>query len=162
MVMVDEDAQSLLVVVPNDQLSLAIGRQGQNVRLASKLLGWRIDVKSEQRYNNLEDPGYRSILAIDGVDEALADQIFAKGIVSVGMLAKAAADDLTAIRAIDDEFAAYLIQAAQKISGEMPEKTAVSAVTGSKPQPEVTPDPDALADGADEEGGSESTHLEQE
>ncbi len=60
MVMVDEDAHSLLVVVPNDQLSLAIGRQGQNVRLASKLLGWRIDVKSEQRYNNLENQGYRS------------------------------------------------------------------------------------------------------
>ena len=82
-------------MVPNDQLSLAIGRQGQNVRLASKLLGWRIDVKSEQRYNNLEDPGYRALLAIEGVDEALADQIIAKGILSVEMLARAAVEDLT-------------------------------------------------------------------
>ncbi len=62
MVMVDEDSHSLLVVVPNDQLSLAIGRQGQNVRLASKLLGWRIDVKSEQRYANLENPEYVNAL----------------------------------------------------------------------------------------------------
>lgn len=162
MVMVDEDAHSLLVVVPNDQLSLAIGRQGQNVRLASKLLGWRIDVKSEQRYNNLEDPGYRSILAIDGVEEALADLIFAKGIVSVGMLAKAAADDLTAIRAIDDEFAAYLIHAAQKISGEMPDKEAVAATTASFSQPDASSTPDTLADGAGEEDESGNAHPEQE
>ncbi len=120
MVMVDEDAHCLLVVVPNDQLSLAIGRQGQNVRLASKLLGWRIDVKSEQRYNNLEDPGYQSILAIDGIDEAMADLIFAKGITTVNALARAAVEDLSVIRSIDDEFAAYLIKAAQKISGEVP------------------------------------------
>lgn len=119
MVMVDEDAHSLLVVVPNDQLSLAIGRQGQNVRLASKLLGWRIDVKSEQRYNNLENPGYRSILAIDGVDEALADLIFAKGITSVNVLARTSIDDLVVIRSIDEEFAAYLLKTAQKISGEV-------------------------------------------
>ena len=127
MVMVDEDAHSLLVVVPNDQLSLAIGRQGQNVRLASKLLGWRIDVKSEQRYNNLEDTGYRSILAIDGVDEALADLIFAKGITSVNILAKSSVEELTVIRAIDDEFAAYLINTARKISGELPDAVPAAA-----------------------------------
>lgn len=126
MVMVDEEAHSLLVVVPNDQLSLAIGRQGQNVRLASKLLGWRIDVKSEQRYANLEDQGYRSILAIDGVDETLADSLFAKGVISAQVLARSKAEDLVVIRAIDDEFAAYLIKAAQKMTGEMPEMVPVS------------------------------------
>jgi len=131
MVMVDEDSHSLLVVVPNDQLSLAIGRQGQNVRLASKLLGWRIDVKSEQRYANLEDPGYRSLLAIEGVDEAMADLIFAKGIVSAAMLAKASVDDLTVIRAIDEQFAEYLIHAAGKISGVAPGNGMSGAASGS-------------------------------
>jgi N utilization substance protein A len=131
MVMVDEDSHSLLVVVPNDQLSLAIGRQGQNVRLASKLLGWRIDVKSEQRYANLEDPGYRSLLAIEGVDEAMADLIFAKGIVSAAMLAKASVDDLTVIRAIDEQFAEYLIHAAGKISGVAPGNGMAVAASGS-------------------------------
>jgi len=113
MVRVDEDAKALLVVVPNDQLSLAIGRQGQNVRLASKLLGWRIDVKSEQRYSNLENKEYQSILALNGVDEALADQIFAKGIISTLVLAEKSVDDLTVIRAIDDEFALALIEEAK-------------------------------------------------
>ncbi len=113
MVRVDEDAKSLLVVVPNDQLSLAIGRQGQNVRLASRLLGWRIDVKSEQRYANLENKGYQSILALNGVDEALADQLFAKGISSTLVLAEKDVDDLIIIRAIDDEFAQVLIEEAK-------------------------------------------------
>ena len=113
MVRVDEDAKSLLVVVPNDQLSLAIGRQGQNVRLASRLLGWRIDVKSEQRYANLENKEYQSLLALNGVDEALADQIFSKGIISTSVLAEKSVDDLTVIRAIDDEFAQALIEEAK-------------------------------------------------
>ncbi len=120
MVRVDEDAKSLLVVVPNDQLSLAIGRQGQNVRLASRLLGWRIDVKSEQRYANLENKEYQSLLALRGVDEALADQMFAKGIISITILAEKNVDDLTVIRAIDDEFGQALIEEAKAnlIEGE--------------------------------------------
>ena len=113
MVRVDEDAKSLLVVVPNDQLSLAIGRQGQNVRLASRLLGWRIDVKSEQRYANLENEGYQSLIALNGVDEALADQMFAKGIVSTLALAEKNVDDLIVIRAIDEDFAQAMIEEAK-------------------------------------------------
>jgi transcription termination/antitermination protein NusA len=121
MVLVDEEAKSLLVIVPNDQLSLAIGRQGQNVRLAAKLLGWRIDVKSEQRYANLEDPGYQSLLALNGVEEALADQLFSRNILSTAMLADAALEDLTVLRAIGDEQAVYLIQSARKSLGMDPD-----------------------------------------
>lgn len=121
MVMVDEDNNSLLVVVPNDQLSLAIGRQGQNVRLASKLLGWRIDVKSEQRYANLQNEGYKSLLTIDGIEEALADQLFAKGVISIVALAEKSVEDLTVLRAINDEFAEQLITTAKEKKGEFPE-----------------------------------------
>jgi len=94
MVIVDEDNKLLLVVVPDDQLSLAIGRQGQNVRLASKLMSWRIDVKSEQRYANLEDAGYRSLVAIEGVDEGLADRLFAAEIFSAAVLAGMEPEDI--------------------------------------------------------------------
>ena len=119
MVMVDEDANSLLVVVPNDQLSLAIGRQGQNVRLASKLMGWRIDVKSEQRWANLEDEGYQSLLQVPGVDEGLADQFFSKEMKNAADLATADIEELTIIRAIDDDFAQQLIDAATKVAEEL-------------------------------------------
>ncbi|WP_136805520.1 transcription termination factor NusA [Desulfosediminicola flagellatus] len=120
MVRVDEDANSMLVVVPNDQLSLAIGRQGQNVRLASRLLGWRIDVKSEQRWNNLQDAGYQTILALPGVEESLADQIFAKGITSVADLATKSVEDLLVIRQLDTETAGRLLAAAKIAAADMP------------------------------------------
>lgn len=118
MVMTDEEAKTLLVVVPNDQLSLAIGRQGQNVRLASRLLGWRIDVKSEQRYANLEDPGYLSLLAIDGIEEPLADQLLARGVFSVDRLAEASIEDLIVIRSLDEEQAQHLVATAATMVAE--------------------------------------------
>jgi N utilization substance protein A len=103
MVIVDEDNHQLLVVVPDDQLSLAIGRQGQNVRLASRLMSWRIDVKSESRYANLEDQGYRSLVAIPGIDESLADKLLAGGIASAAALASAEIEQIKAAAKVDDE-----------------------------------------------------------
>ena len=89
--------------MPDDQLSLAIGRQGQNVRLASKLMSWRIDVKSEQRYSNLENPGYQTLTAIDGVDESMADRFFAAEILSAAMLAEMEPSDIAAAGRIGEE-----------------------------------------------------------
>lgn len=103
MVIVDEDSHQLLVVVPDDQLSLAIGRQGQNVRLASRLMSWRIDVKSETRYANLEDAGYRSLVAVPGIDETLADKLLAGGIASASALATADLEQVKAAAKVDDE-----------------------------------------------------------
>lgn len=113
MVLVDEDKKSLLVVVPDDQLSLAIGRQGQNVRLASKLLGWRIDVKSETRYAKLEEDGYRSLLDLDGINEAAADTLYDGGISSTSDLAEVAASDLADMLDMEQDQAATIISAAQ-------------------------------------------------
>ena len=108
MVIVDEDQHSLLVVVPDDQLSLAIGRQGQNVRLASRLLSWRIDVKSEQRYENLGNPGYKSLLAVEGVEEPLADKFMGAGIYSSAKLAEADLDKIMEVAGIDEDQAAAM------------------------------------------------------
>ena len=121
MVIVDEENHSLLVVVPDDQLSLAIGRQGQNVRLASRLLSWRIDVKSEQRYANLEDPGYRSLVAIDGVDESLADRFFAAGIPSAPKLAVMEPVDIASAGRIGEEQAESIRTLAANIQVEAAE-----------------------------------------
>ena len=120
MVIIDDDKKSLLVVVPDDQLSLAIGRQGQNVRLASRLLGWKIDVKSETRYANLENNGYRSLLAVEGVDEGLADRLVAAGIGSAGQLAGMETEQLTAIVRMDPEKARNLQQMAASVQAPQP------------------------------------------
>jgi N utilization substance protein A len=116
MVIVEDDRKALTVIVPDDQLSLAIGRQGQNVRLASRLLGWKIDVKSEQRYANLESPNYRSLVQVEGVDEGLADRLFAAGITTSALLASADLDQLMSLARIDQEKAELIQQAARAVA----------------------------------------------
>ena len=158
MVMADEDARSLLVVVPNDQLSLAIGRQGQNVRLASKLIGWRIDVKSEQRYTNLSDPGYQSLLGLKGIDEALADQLFAKGITSSAVLAEKSVSDLMVIRAIDEAFAEKLIEEAKAkpFEGQRTEAADSGGASISAAATEAAPEPSGNEEDNDVAGNEEA------
>jgi len=164
MVRVDEDSNSMLVVVPNDQLSLAIGRQGQNVRLASRLLGWRIDVKSEQRWNNLQDPGYQSILALPGVEESLADQIVGKGIFSVVNLAGRPVEDLLVIRSLDEETAARLIEAAKNALSKMTEEErkeiAGKATAEVADEPEETTVDSGISDNNQPLGLDESSKKE--
>ena len=115
MVIVDDDRKALLVIVPDDQLSLAIGRQGQNVRLASRLLGWKIDVKSEQRYNNLENKEYLGLTAVEGVDESLADRLFAVGVTTPALLAAMDIEQLMTLARFDQEKAQVMQQVATKI-----------------------------------------------
>ncbi|MHB8809733.1 MAG: transcription termination factor NusA [Desulfobulbaceae bacterium] len=147
MVIVDEDSHQLLVVVPDDQLSLAIGRQGQNVRLASRLMSWRIDVKSETRYANLEDPGYRSLIAVPGIDETLADKLFAGEIASASALASADIEQIKAAAKVDDERAEDLRDmAAMNVASEDGPKT--EAGTGQE-----STEPSA---GGEEQPGQES------
>lgn len=114
MVIVDEEKKTLLVVVADDQLSLAIGRQGQNVRLASILLGWKIDVKSEQKYNKITEERFQSLLAIDGIDEKRANLLSDSGVASAQDLAHTTANDLIGIEGLDSETALQLIIAAKK------------------------------------------------
>jgi transcription termination/antitermination protein NusA len=114
LVVVDEDNKTLLVVVPDDQLSLAIGRQGQNVRLASMLLGWRIDVKSEQRYTRMMEEGFQSLVAIEGMTEKLAETLYDAGITSAQELTEASAVVVGgAIGSEDEEVAQAFIEAAK-------------------------------------------------
>lgn len=164
MVIIDDDKKSLLVVVPDDQLSLAIGRQGQNVRLASRLLGWKIDVKSEQRYTNLENNGYLSLTEVDGVDESLADRLFAAGVTSAGRLAGLDTEKLMALARLDEEKARTLQKMAALV--EPPEVAAVpsSSLMEDEEQGEAGPDsddsdatsPPDVHDPAEEPGGEPS------
>jgi len=146
MVIVDEEKHLLLVVVPDDQLSLAIGRQGQNVRLASRLMSWRIDVKSEQRYANLEDPGYRSLVAIEGVDEGLADRFFAAGVSSAPKLAGMEPADIAAAGRIGEEQAEGIRTLAVGISVEENEpEEDESGAEGEAVELPVEGSPDAVS-----------------
>jgi N utilization substance protein A len=120
-VVVDEGNRSMEVVVSDEVLSLAIGRRGQNVRLASKLTGWKIDVKPESTYNESLKSGYRSLLDVVGVADVSADTLFQAGYISAEVLSMADAESLAKLPAITEDRARFLIDAARKyMAGEKP------------------------------------------
>lgn len=115
-VIVDEGNKSMEVIVPDEFLSVAIGKNGQNVRLASKLTGWRIDVKSEEKYTSALRTGYESLLTLPGIEKKIADALYEAGFYSIEELNKATVDELTQIKGIDAEKAKDFLKAAEEIS----------------------------------------------
>ncbi|HUV49453.1 MAG TPA: transcription termination factor NusA [Anaerolineae bacterium] len=100
-VIIDEENRSMEVIVPDEFLSIAIGKNGQNVRLASKLTKWHLDVISEARYSKAMQNGYDSLVALTGVSISMADTLYEKGYFSAEELSKAAPEDLIQTREID-------------------------------------------------------------
>jgi len=117
-VIVDEDNRSMEVVVPDDQLSLAIGKRGQNVRLASRLTGWRLDVVGETNYNTALKDGYRSLLDLDGIGEKRATDLYEADFKSVGDVAGASVEDLLAVKGMTEAKAETLIDEAIRYVSE--------------------------------------------
>lgn len=72
-VLVNEKAKKSLVVVASDQLSLAIGKEGQNARLAARLTGWKIDIKSSEEYENLSQEEIDDILGLNEIEEEASE-----------------------------------------------------------------------------------------
>lgn len=108
-VVLDEENQRIEVVVPDDQLSLAIGRRGQNVRLASQLTGWSIDIlteveESERRQKEFTERTAIFMEALD-VDEVIAQLLATEGFTDVEDLAFVELDEIAVIEGFDDETA---------------------------------------------------------
>src|SRR5476651_521411 len=111
-VVLDEDSTRIEVVVPDDQLSLAIGRRGQNVRLASQLTGWDIDIlteaeESERRQKEFTERTQAFMEALD-VDETVAQLLASEGFRSVEELAFVEPTELASIEGFDADTAAEI------------------------------------------------------
>jgi N utilization substance protein A len=113
-VIVDEDGRSMQVVVPDDQLSLAIGKKGQNVRLASKLSGWHLDVVSESNYNRSLKEVYDMLLKLEGVGEKTALDLYQAGFRSADDLASADVSELMELKEMTEEKAVKIIESASE------------------------------------------------
>ncbi|MHA1151303.1 MAG: transcription termination factor NusA [Alphaproteobacteria bacterium] len=111
-VVIDEEQGRIEVVVPDEQLSLAIGRRGQNVRLASMLTGWDIDIMTEEEESRRrqEEIRMRSQMFIDAldVDDVIAHLLFAEGFTSLDQVAFVPVEELGQIEGFDDEMAEEL------------------------------------------------------
>jgi N utilization substance protein A len=111
-VLMDEEKGKAEVVVPDDQLSLAIGRRGQNVKLASQLTGWEIDImteaeESERRQKETRERTDLFKAALD-VDDVIAHLLVAEGYASVEDVADAAVEDLAGVEGFDEDIASEL------------------------------------------------------
>jgi N utilization substance protein A len=96
-VFVDEANKEMEVVVPDHQLSLAIGKKGQNVRLAAKLTGWRLDILSESNASAKTAESIFNLMLIPGMTDTMAQNIFQSGFGSFQSLAAASPADVAQI-----------------------------------------------------------------
>ena len=138
-VIMDEEAGRMEVIVPDDQLSLAIGRRGQNVRLASDLSKWYIDVisesdESDKRQEEINERTKIFIEALD-VDDVIAHLIVAEGYSSINDIANTSIDELNTIEGFEEELSIELKERAQnyvKLQNENVEKKLKSSGIDSK------------------------------
>jgi N utilization substance protein A len=125
-VVLDEDAHRIDVVVPDDQLSLAIGRRGQNVRLASMLTGWNIDIltEAEESERRTEEVRLRTSLFIEAldVDDVIAHLLVAEGFTKVEEVAFVPLEELAEIEGFDEDVARELRDRARAYLQERDEK----------------------------------------
>jgi transcription termination/antitermination protein NusA len=111
-VVLDEDENRVEVVVPEDQLSLAIGRRGQNVRLASQLTGWSIDILTESQESERREKETAQLVELFigalEVDDMMARLLVSEGFEKIEELAGTQIDDLMTIEGFDEELATEL------------------------------------------------------
>ncbi|HEY4330542.1 MAG TPA: transcription termination factor NusA [Phycisphaerae bacterium] len=112
------------VVVNEDQLSLAIGKRGQNVRLAARLTGWDIDILTPKEYNKGLEDMEKSLKTIEGVDEAILDRMVALGIINLLDIEEIGSDPLVKELQLGTELAAKIVT----LAGEDAKRIAVEDV----------------------------------
>src|SRR5881394_3558832 len=122
-VVLDEDRERIEVVVPDQQLSLAIGRRGQNVRLASQLTGWDIDILTEQEESERRQADFqnrtKTFIEALNVDEVVAQLLAAEGFSSVEELALVDVKEIAGIEGFDEDTANELQTRARDYLGQI-------------------------------------------
>ncbi len=96
-VLLDEKNKSMDIIVADDQLALAIGKKGQNVRLASELSGWKIDIMSESKVSAEKDIAMKRLTAVEGISETIALTCYHHGITKPEDLIRVPAEDISKI-----------------------------------------------------------------
>jgi N utilization substance protein A len=141
------------VIVPDDFLSIAIGKNGQNVRLACRLTGWHLEVMSEDEYSSELKQGYESLMSIPGVSLTLAEKLFKGGFSSFKDVSAANPGDLSSVTDIEETEAEKLIENAKKMAGvgqKIKESTPLEDASLGEELDEAAEEPDEAAEELDE------------
>jgi N utilization substance protein A len=121
-VIIDAATHTMQLIVNVDRLSLAIGKKGQNVRLASQLTGWRIDIHSESKVREMETRALASLSSIEGITSEAADALFKQGWRAAREVARTSPDELVGLPGIADVAAAERVVAAANRTADLEEK----------------------------------------
>jgi len=116
-VYLNNEEKYMEIVVADDQLSLAIGKRGQNVRLASKLTGWKIDIKSESKMEKLSEEVVERLSALPGVGEIVARVLYDEGFYTIEDVAEADGAELGRISGIGEKKGEKIVEAARVMAG---------------------------------------------
>src|SRR5438445_1493492 len=129
-IIMDEDEHAMEVIVPDDQLSLAIGKKGQNIRLASRLTTWKLDVRSESEAEDEARRARSSLIAIPGIGDVSAELIYQNGVKSAEQLAESEVEAIAEIDGVGPERAPAIIAAAREHIVQRRAEEAAAAVAG--------------------------------
>jgi len=111
-VYIDEENRHMEVVVADDQLSLAIGKRGQNVRLASKLSGWKIDIKSESKMEKISGEILESFKGLPYIGDVASHILYNEGFRSINEVAEVDPEELARILEMEKEKASEIVESA--------------------------------------------------
>ncbi len=148
-VRVQEAEKRMVVVVADDQLSLAIGKGGQNARLAARLTGWKIDLNSKSEEKKRQDLERANRIEVEKLElgEATTEKLISAGIETVHELAGTPLEKLVEIPGIGDKTAEKLLSAAQDYLAAHPPVVAEAPAAELAFTPEMVPQVDSPADG---------------
>ena len=131
-VIVDEADHRMELVVPDEKLSLAIGRKGQNVRLASQLTGWKLDIISETKFKQMEEESLGTLREIDGVTEELARAMYRLGFRALEEIAEASAEELLQIPGVESNERAHELKSKAEATMERLRHDRIQQATSRK------------------------------
>jgi N utilization substance protein A len=132
-VIVNEADGRMELVVPDEKLSLAIGRKGQNVRLAWHLTGWKLDIISESKFKQMEEEAIAQLARIDGVSEQVARNMYRMGFRALEEVAEATPEEIGSIQGVGAENAQKIRAAAETTMETLRQERIKSASAKSEP-----------------------------
>ena len=118
-VYIDEHTHCMELIVPDDQLSKAIGRRGINVRLAAQLAGWKVDIYSESRHDELNKQAWSELSRISGIDDDTLELLIRHGFRTAKSMSDAEPYEVSSILDIDEDEASQLIERADSVLEEL-------------------------------------------
>jgi len=137
-IIMDEDERSMEVIVPDDQLSLAIGRKGQNVRLASRLSGFKLDVRSESEADEEARQARASLTSVPGIGDVAAELLYQNGFKSPEEVAQADETTIAEIEGLGPDKTASILKAVRAyVEAKRQEAAAAAAAAAAAPPVEA-------------------------